>query len=175
MNIDRRSLIKQFLVVSVGITFLQACKGENKPSIALQNLDIDGDDEKLLAEVSETLIPATDTPGAKDLLAHLFALKMLDDCYKKEDQQKFVSGLNDFEKFVKQRTGKTFTSCSVAERESILNELDKRKSEDALSYFYATQKNLTVQAYTTSKFYLTQVREYKLVPGKYKGCVPAKV
>ena len=175
MHVNRRAVIKQFLVVSAGITFLKACKGENKPSIALKNLDINGDDENLLADVSETFIPKTDTPGAKDLSAHLFALKMLDDCYKKEDQQKFVNGLSDFEKFVKEKKGKSFSACSIPERESVLNELDKRKSDDDLSYFYSTQKNLTVQAYTTSKFYLTQVREYKLVPGKYKGCVPAKV
>ena len=129
----------------------------------------------LLADVSETFIPKTDTPGAKDLSAHLFALKMLDDCYKKEDQQKFISGLKDFEKFVKEKKGKSFSDCSIPERESILNDVDKRESDDALSYFYSTQKNLTVQAYTTSKLYLTQVRDYKLVPGKYKGCVPAKV
>ena len=175
MHLSRRSVIKQFLVVSVGITFLPACKGENKPSIALKNLDINGDDEKLLAEVSETIIPKNDSPGAKDLSAHLFALKMLDDCYRKEDQQKFVSGLNDFEKLVKQKTSKSFINCSAAEKESVLNDLDKRKADDALSYFYATQKNLTIQAYTTSKFYLTQVHEYKLVPGKYKGCIPVKV
>jgi len=174
MPLNRRSVIKQFLVVSAGITFLKACKGENKPSIALKNVDINGDDENLLADVSETFIPKTDTPGAKDLSAHLFALKMLDDCYKKEDQQKFISGLKDFEKFVKEKKGKSFSDCSIPERESTLNELDKRESDDALSYFYSTQKNLTVQAYTTSKLYLTQVRDYKLVPGKYKGCVPAK-
>jgi len=175
MHLNRRSVIKQFLVVSAGITFLKACKGENNPSIALKNLDINGDDEKLLADVSETFIPKTDTPGARDLSAHLFALKMLDDCYKKEDQEKFISGLKDFERFVKGKKGKSFSACTIVERQSMLNELDKRKSDDDLSYFYSTQKSLTVQAYTTSKFYLTQVRDYKLVPGKYKGCVPAKV
>ena len=172
MRVNRRTLIKQFLIVSVGITFLPGCEGENKPSIALKNLDIDGDDEKLLAEVSETLVPKTDTPGAKDLSAHLFALKMLDDCYKKDEQQRFTSGLREFEKLVKEKNRKSFMSCSAAERQSVLSDLDKRKADDDLSYFYATQQHLTIQAYTTSKFYLTQVHEYKIIPGKFKGCVP---
>lgn len=175
MLVDRRSAIKQFLIVSVGITFLPACKGENKPSIALKNLDISGDDEALLAGLSETLIPTTDTPGAKDLMAHLFALKMVDDCGTKEDQQKFLRGMRDFEKMLKEKTGKSFTSCSAAERESVLSDLEKKQNkDDDLSFFYGAQKGLTVQGYTTSKFYLTQVHEYKLVPGKYHGCVPVK-
>src|SRR4051794_13486239 len=127
MRLNRRSAIKQFLIVSVGITFLPACRGENKPSIALKNIEIDGDGEKLLAEMSEAIIPATNTLGAKDLSAHLFALKMLDDCYTKEDQQKFVGGLKEFEKMAKQKTEKSFTASSPAEREAILNDLEKQK------------------------------------------------
>lgn len=48
--------------------------------------NISGTQKKLLGELSETLIPASDTPGAKDVSAHLFALMMIGDCYKKEDK-----------------------------------------------------------------------------------------
>ena len=176
MIVNRRAAIKQFLIVSAGITFLTKCKGENKPSIALKNVDITGDDEILLAEVSEAIIPHTDTPGAKDLSAHLFALKMLDDLYKKEDQQKFVSGLKEFGKFSNKKFDKAFAKCSTSEREAILNDLESRKKddEDDLSFFYTMQKGLIIEAYTTSKVYLTKIHEYKLVPGQYKGCVPVK-
>jgi Gluconate 2-dehydrogenase subunit 3 len=128
-----------------------------------------------LAELAETIIPKTDTPGAKDISAHLFALMMVDDCYKKEDQQKFLAGLKAFEAETKKQFNKSFTDCSQAERETLLTELDAKKAGNAdLEYFYGTTKRLTVQAYTTSKFYLTNIQVYKLVPGKYYGCVPIK-
>jgi hypothetical protein len=39
--------------------------------------------------------------------------------------------------------------------------------------FYKTTKRHTVQAFTTSKQYMTEVRHYKIVPGSnFKGCVP---
>ncbi len=149
---------------------------ERKPSISLKNISITGNQEKLLAELSETIIPATDAPGAKDLSAHLFVLKMVDDCYTKADKQKFMSGFNAFEKNAQQKQGKSFADCNSSQRDSIVAALENtKKVDDDLSFFYKTVKGLTIQAYTTSQFYLTKINIYKMIPGRFQGCVPAKV
>ncbi len=172
MQVSRRTAIRQFLTVSAGITFLHGCKGD-KASIALKNIKVTGEQEKLLAEISEAIIPKTDSPGAKDLSAHLFALKMVDDLYKKEDQDRYINGLNAFPEYSKKLKNKDFLKCTPEEREAILLALDKGPEDagEALNYFYGTHKRFTLQAYTTSQFYLTEVRHFKLVPGPYKGCV----
>lgn len=174
---NRRTVIKNFLFVSAGTALLPSCMHEErKPSISLKNISITGDQEKLLAELSETFIPATDTPGAKDLSAHLFVLKMVDDCYTKADQQKFMSGFNAFEKNTQQKQGKSFVDCSASQRDSIVAALDNtKKDDDDLSFFYNAAKKLTIQAYTTSQFYLTKINIYKMIPGRFQGCVPARV
>src|SRR5450432_3257227 len=97
MIVNRRHAIKQFVIVSAGIALIPSCMhNTSKASVILKNLSIDGDQEKMLAELSETIIPATTTAGAKDISAHLFVLKMMDDCYSKEDQQKFMKGMEIF-------------------------------------------------------------------------------
>ena len=175
MIVNRRRAIKQFLFVSAGVAFLPACLQEDKSksSIPFTHFQVTGQQEKNLAELTETIIPATATPGAKDVSAHLFVLKMLDDCYKKEDQQQFLKGMDAFEKAVTEKFNKPFAQCSKTERESMLSGINGKKNLPAeLSFFYTTTKKLTLQAYTTSKFYLTKVQVYKMVPGKYKGCIP---
>ncbi len=176
MQVSRRIAIKQFLIVSAGITFLQGCKGDNKSSILLKNIQVTGEQEAMLAEISETIIPKTESPGAKDISAHLFAMKMVDDLYKKEDQEKYVTGLKAFTDYSKKLKDKDFIKCTPAEREEVLLALDKGPQDagEALNYFYGTHKRFTLQAYTTSQYYLTEVRHFKLVPGAYKGCVPVK-
>ena len=170
----RRTLIKQLVFAAGAVVVIPSCvQDTGKASILLNNIKLNGSQEKLMAELAETLIPATDTPGAKDISAHLFALMMVDDCYKKEDQDKFISGLKAFEKKTDDRFGKTFVKMTPAERETLLKELEAAKDTDTdLGYFYNTSKKLTIQAYTTSKFYLTKVQVYKLVPGHFYGCVP---
>ena len=51
--LNRRALIKNLLIVTGGVLVLPACVQEkSKASILLKNMQVDGDDEALLAEVS---------------------------------------------------------------------------------------------------------------------------
>jgi hypothetical protein len=172
MPLTRRQAIRQFLYVSAGVVLIPSCmEDRSKSSILLRNLTITADQEKLLAELAETIIPKTSTPGAKDLSAHLFALKMIDDCRSKEDQDTFLEGLRAFEK----TAGRNFAQASLQERAKILEPLDKDKeSKEPAALFYRTMKRLTIQAYTSSEYFLTKVQVYELVPGRYHGCVPVK-
>lgn len=174
--LDRRALLKNLLIVSAGVLVLPACVQEkSKASILLKNMQVSGNEEALLAEVSETIIPATDAPGAKDLYTHLFALKMLDDLSSKEEQQTFMKGLNALDSFSKQKVKETFTKASPAQREQILLAIERdADAPDDLRTFYKKLKGLTIQAYVTSKHYLTKVQPYQVVPGYFKGCAPVK-
>ncbi|MCU0381825.1 MAG: gluconate 2-dehydrogenase subunit 3 family protein [Chitinophagaceae bacterium] len=172
MPLTRRQALRQFLFVSAGVALIPSCmEDRSKSSILLKNLQISTDQEKLLAELAETIIPKTSSPGAKDLSAHLFALKMIDDCRSKEDQDRFIEGLKAFEKMA----GKDFARQSMQERAKILEPLEKDKdAKEPAAAFYRTMKRLTIQAYTSSEYFLTKVQVYEMVPGRYHGCVPVK-
>jgi Gluconate 2-dehydrogenase subunit 3 len=173
---DRRVAIKQLLVIWAGAALLPSCiQNEQKVSIPLKHIHILPEDESMLADLGETIIPKTDSPGARDLSAHLFTLKMVDDCYTKQNQQKYLEGMKQFETFVKNKSGKSFSGISDVERRSIVADLDKQKpSGDAMLFFYQSTKKLTVQAYTTCEYYMTKIRGYKMIPGKFQGCIPLK-
>jgi hypothetical protein len=174
MNITRREALRQCLILTVGAAIIPSCVQEkSKPLVTLKNVDLDGDQQKMVAELTETIIPATDTPGAKDTYTHLFVLKMLDDCTAKEEQEQFVKGLTAFDNIAKKKFDKAFVLCTAPQREELLSNIttDKEVPED-VNAFYKTMKKLTVQGYMTSKYYLSNVRVYKLVPGKFYGCIP---
>lgn len=175
MNLSsRRTAIKQLVFVSAGAALLPRCmEDKSKASVIVKNFNINAGQETILAEIAETIIPKTETPGAKDISAHLFALRMVDDCFKKEDRDKFVKGITAFESFANQQAGKPFTEADVVAKEKIIAMLNAdNKSETDLGFFYQSMKRLTIQAYTTSQFYLTKVSVYQLVPGPFRGCVP---
>jgi hypothetical protein len=173
---NRRYVIRQALVVSAGMLIVPACmEDRTKASFLLKNYVISSEQEMLLAEIAETIIPKTSSPGAKDIYAHQFAMKMMDDCASKEDQQKFVRGLEAFEKFSKNKVGSSFLKATPKQRSVILDEYEKMKTDDSdEASFYRQMKVLTIRAYTSSQFYLTRVQVYELVPGRWHGCVPVK-
>jgi Gluconate 2-dehydrogenase subunit 3 len=176
MSISRRTVLKQMIFTSAGLMLIPSCMEEkSKASILVKNFTINTDQEAMLAELAETIIPKTNTPGAKDIYAHLFALKMMDDCRSREDQEKFVKGLEAFEAFTSEKNGKSFMKSSAAERVGILEAIEKDKeAKDEKGFFYSSMKRYTIQAYTSSEFYLTNVQVYEMVPSRYHGCVPVK-
>ena len=176
MKITRRDAIRNCFILSVGAAIIPACVQEKtQPLLTLKQVDLDGNQQKLVTELAETIIPKTDTPGAKDTYTHLFVLKMLDDCSTKEQQEQFVKGMKAFDNLSNKKFNNAFVDCSPQQRaelvKSIIDNKGKEEPGDA-SDFYKTMKKLTLQGYMTSQYFLTNVRVYKLVPGKFGGCIP---
>ena len=127
--------------------------------------------EALLAEITETILPATDTPGAKDLKIYSFVHKMIADCYETDVQENVIKGLETAEQLAKQTYAKTFATCDTKQREAILTRLEI-SIDPNWSSFYKLVKELTLQGYLTSEYYLTNHTNYKMIPGHFYGCVP---
>jgi hypothetical protein len=169
---DRRSLIRNFLFLAGGVTMLPACLNrQGKASIALKTIEINEEQEKLLAEIAATIIPQTDTPGAKEVGAHLFVLKMVDDCYEREDQDKFLRGLDELDQSAKKRFKHSFIACTNEQKEQILEGIEKEESfAPEVFAFYEIMKAKTIQGYFTSKYVLVNIMKYEMIPSvPYNG------
>ena len=94
--IKRTAMIMGYAVsASAVMGVLNGCKAEpNK--VGWQPAFFDKDQIKLVAEMAEQILPATDTPGAKEVLVHQFMDSMLKSCYKPAAQQRFLEGLKGF-------------------------------------------------------------------------------
>jgi len=172
---NRRRAIKSFILASGAILIMPSCiRQEGKASIVLNNLNVSAEQEELLAEIVDTLIPPTDSPGAKELQLHLFVLKMVDDCHEESDQQDFMNGLSAINGSARQYLGEPFVSSTQQKRESFLKvlELNEDVSKE-LKSFYNIMKRRTIQGYLNSEYVMTNLVKYELVPGRYNGYMPA--
>ena len=174
LGLTRRALLKQVIILSAGTALLPSCKEETpRQGLRFKNFGIDAGELIVLGELTSTIIPTTDTPGAKEIAADQFMLRMIDDCYSPDDQKRFVSGLKAFETRAGKGTGKSFADLDPGQKVNLLTGLEKVKGEDTdLNFFYRTAKSLTLYAYTTSEYYLTKVHPYELVPARFHGCMP---
>lgn len=173
----RRTVFKHLAVASAAAWILPSCVSDpQKVSVALNRLQVTGDDEELLGDLADVIIPATETPGARGVEAHLFTLVMVDDCLTKEEQEKYLKGMRSFPEVIKSLTGKSFSGASPQERLTMLATLEAHREElpQEASTFYSITKEFILQGYLSSQHFLTQVKPYQLVPGPdYRGCVPA--
>ncbi|MCC6283063.1 MAG: gluconate 2-dehydrogenase subunit 3 family protein [Saprospiraceae bacterium] len=130
---------------------------------------------KLLNEIAETIIPATDIPGAKAAKVGQFMAVIVSDCYEPDDQKRFMDGLAQLEAESVKRYGKPFMKSTAKLRSDLLTELDteqkafqkgKKKREDP-SHYFRVIKDLAILGYFTSEIGYTQALRYVEFPGRY--------
>jgi hypothetical protein len=158
-------------------TLISGCKTSKKETGKL----FSADDILLLDEIGETIIPATDTPGAKAANIGAFIAKQVSDCYDDQHQKIFTQGLITLNNQCTEKTGKSFLENDAANRLNFLNTLDveqkiysrEEKNKDNPHYF-RLMKELTLFGYFTSEIGAKQALRYIEVPGRYEGCIPYK-
>ena len=99
---DRREALKRTAwVLGTAVsapTIMAVLKGcAAKPTLNWKPVFFTEEQAGLVSQLAETIIPKTDTPGAKDAGVPSFIDLVVKDCYKKEDQEKFVAGLKAFD------------------------------------------------------------------------------
>jgi hypothetical protein len=172
---DRRTAIRNLALVIGGAVLLPACT-EHNPIAHYKHFDISLDQQTLITDMAETIIPKTTTPGATDLNLYSFIIKMVDDCSTKKDQQAFLKGMGEFNDVPKKLFNKSFADCSKKEKEDVLKSFDKKDNNYSkdLHAFYGKVKGLTIFGYTESKYFMTKEVVYELVPGRYNAYYPVK-
>ncbi|MBM3401186.1 MAG: gluconate 2-dehydrogenase subunit 3 family protein [Bacteroidetes bacterium] len=135
----------------------------------------------LLNEIAETILPKTNTPGAKDAKVGEFMNVMVKDCYTKADQDVFKAGIQSLEKGCKLKTGKNFMDCSLEERTSYLSFVDAEqkaytvaKAVEDPAHYFRMMKELTLLGFFTSEVGATKALRYIETPGSYNGNLPYK-
>lgn len=135
----------------------------------------------LMDEIAETILPRTDTPGAKDAGLGLFMAQFVTDCYDAEQQAIFRAGLADVDK----RAKGGFLALTPAQRTELLRTLDAEarnvspdpdKAEDQGAdtaatppHYFTMLKQLVLFGFFTSQVGATEVLRYVAIPGRYDG------
>ena len=179
---DRREALRRTaLMMGVAIlapTIMAVLKGcAAKPGIDWKPGFFSEEQAVLISQLSETIIPKTDTPGAKEAGVPSFIDLVVKDCFKPEDQLKFVDGLKAFDAEAKAQYGDLFAELEPAQQLAFANKVNAKaivqsKIKDSEKPFFLMMKELTLVGFFTSEPGATQVLQYEAVPGAYHGCIP---
>lgn len=167
----RRETLK-YLGLSIGSVvalpaWANSWNGNSLSNKTASNMSLEN--ETLLAEIVETIIPTTDTAGAKSLGIDKFIQKMVADCLDKPSREVFGGGFALLDEQTKKAHNKSFVDCSPLQRMEILQQIGKDKSNVA-NKFYGLVKGLTIQAYLSSEYVMVNHYGYKMIPNKFEPC-----
>jgi Gluconate 2-dehydrogenase subunit 3 len=194
---ERRELLRMIALATGaalvgGEVLFSGCKNQTNETISFSEKTI-----ALLDEIGETILPRTKTPGAKDAGIGKFMQTIITDCYYANDQEIFMSGLNELQQQTQQQFGKDFMECTAGQRTELINKFDtvakeynnkkvaydqernnkikgtvQYKNDEMPNHWFTMVKQLTLLGFFTSKQGASEALRYIAVPGEYEGDVP---
>jgi hypothetical protein len=175
--ITRRDAIKRAALLIGGTLALpDILKAWGDLTIENQSFTLRPGQAEILAEICETIVPKTKTPGAKEAGVPAFIQKIVADCYEPDQRTKFWAGIDAVEAHTRKVfDGKGFVDITDANRAQVLRhfESEHHANKDA-NPWWRTMKDLAVVGFFTSEIGCTQALRYEPIPGRYDGAFPYK-
>lgn len=146
---------------------------------------------QLVADLAETILPKTHTPGAIEVGVPQFIENIVAEWYTGKERSIFLAGLKEIEQRSSRKWGQSFQQISSDQKNTLLREMEQESllwqklnassatqnsaaisSADGDAPFFAKLKELTITGYFTSEIGATEVLSYNPVPGYYDGDYP---
>lgn len=138
-----------------------------------------------VAAICETIIPQTNTPGAKAARVNEFIDVILADWCDEAEKNSFLSALADFDARCHYLLGKDFVECAEEQQAQFLRIMDSEQPESRgrpgadwaphdprPKEFFGTMKQLTLIGYYTSQVGFEQELHSEIIPSRHAGCAP---
>lgn len=144
---------------------------------------------EIVVAMTDVMIPATDTPGAKAAKVNEFIDLILTEWATEEEKKIFLEGLAEADRKANALFGRGFAAASTKEQAAIVEEFDEELATSRnealpkqvrsweltlLLPFFAQMRRLTLVGYYTSSIGQEQELKVEIIPGALHGCVPAE-
>lgn len=187
---NRRDAIKNSALLVGGIlagpsllSILQSCSKVNR--LSWQPLFLTDDQALFISAFVDTLLPATETPGALNVNADIFIDRFFEKVYDRDAKQQASNDIDQLNAGAVIKYGDTFVNLNSDERKRYLIDREKESGKFRKSVwgtpvgdqneppgFYKSLKSLTLWAYFSSEKVGEEILLYDPVPGVYRGCIP---
>lgn len=165
----RRTAVKGLVGISLGAITLPGCNSEPVP--VFNNLRISSREYESLIELSDLILPMDPSLVSTGDKPADFILRMVDVCESPERREAYNNGLDIYTNSYRRSREVPPSDMSTADKKEYLITLEESEDlEDDLRSFYRMTKRYTLQHFTSSEYFLTNIMEYEFVPGRFIGC-----
>lgn len=168
---NRREAIRNIALASTATIFMTGCADKNVAEFLVDGkLDLNQKHKDYLAKISETILPID---GVSDKIKSPvdLILTMINDCSSTEDQNKFVTGFEQYKLLMQENSIKIKSADPTESIGLITAALENETPQEELIHFISKTKDLSVWNLKTSEYYKTKVEDYKMIPDAYQACV----
>lgn len=194
--LNRRDILQRMTFVMGGalsLSLISACDNGVKAPTDIDGLTLNSLNQNqfdLVGDIADTIIPDTDTLGAKSVNVHYLIDELAANWMRADERQYFLNELTALDERIKKERGRRFSDLDLKERGAVLDQLGQEMlaslnhaslgqgditnsgGNDENKHIYLLLRELILFGYYTSEVGATQELIYDPVPGDFKGCIP---
>jgi Gluconate 2-dehydrogenase subunit 3 len=167
-SLDRRAFVQ--LATTFGLSLTVPGLAAKSPATPLT-----ADEWTLIGEVSELIIPTTDTGGALAAGVPAFVRMMLSEWFSEAERENFISGMHEFS--AGNKNGKKFAEMTARQKDQYFGELLATAEGAATAPrtpFVVLMKRLTIFGYYTSELGATTELHQHIAAAQYQPAAVVK-
>lgn len=191
-GVDRREMLRKMMAGGVGTAMapwvaslaeaaeeraahLHASAPAAAPAADWMPKAMNAHQNEMVIQLTELIIPQTDTPGAKAALVNRFVDDVLDDADAR-DQKEFVRGLTWVDERSRDLFGADFLGASPEQQNALLTIMSSGKNKSLMDQigveFFSSIKSMTITGYYTSEVGMRQELgdDGQVFFAEFKGC-----
>jgi len=165
-SLDRRAFVQLATTFGLSLTV---------PGLAAKSPALTTDEWTLIGEVSELIIPTTDTGGALAAGVPDFVKMMLAEWFSQAERENFIAGLHEFS--AGNKNGKKFAEMTARQRDQYFGELLAAAEGSATAPrtpFVVLMKRLTIFGYYSSELGATTELHQHIAAARYEPAAVVK-
>jgi hypothetical protein len=169
-TLDRRAFVQ--LATTFGLSLTVPGLAAKSPATPLT-----ADEWTLIGEVSELIIPTTDTGGALAAGVPDFVKMMLSDWFSESERENFISGMHEFSAGALKKYGKEFGALAASQKDQYFGELLATAEGGASATrtpFVVLMKRLTIFGYYSSELGATTELHQQMAAARYEPAAVVK-
>ncbi len=169
-SLDRRAFVQ--LATTFGLSLTLPGLEAKTPATPLT-----ADEWTLIGEVSELIIPTTDTGGALAARVPDFVKMMLADWFSAGERENFIAGLQEFSAGASRKYGRKFAELTASQKDQYFGGLlaaAERGAAAPHTPFVVLMKRLTIFGYYTSELGATTELHQQIAAAKYEPAAVVK-
>jgi glucoside 3-dehydrogenase (cytochrome c) hitch-hiker subunit len=169
-SLDRRAFVQ--LATTFGLSLTVPGLAAKSPATPLT-----ADEWTLIGEVSELIIPTTDTGGALAAGVPDFVKMMLSEWFSAAERENFITGMHEFSAGAFKKYGKKFGELTASQKDQYFGELLATAEGAATAPgtpFVVLMKRLTIFGYYTSELGATTELRQQMAAAKYEPAAVVK-
>jgi hypothetical protein len=169
-SLDRRAFVQ--LATTFGLSLTVPGLAAKSPATPLT-----ADEWTLVGEVSELIIPTTDTGGALAAGVPDFVKMMLSEWFSAAERENFTAGMHEFSAGAFKKYGKKFGELTASQKDKYFGELlatAEGGTTAPRTPFVVLMKRLTIFGYYTSELGATTELRQQMAAAKYEPAAVVK-